>query len=83
METGKIKGISKFSIALGFFGQALLTGLVAGYVTYFGTDIVGISALAMGNILLVSRIFDGAGFFSADFFFRKKEYVYTILIQIL
>ena len=59
METGKIKGISKFSIALGFVGQALLTGLVAGYVTYFGTDIVGISALAMGNILLVSRIFDG------------------------
>lgn len=59
METGKIKGISKFSIALGFFGQALLTGLVAGYVTYFGTDIVGISALAMGNILLVSRVFDG------------------------
>lgn len=59
METVKIKGISKFSIALGFFGQALLTGLVAGYVTYFGTDIVGISALAMGNILLVSRVFDG------------------------
>ena len=59
METGKIKGISKFSIALGFVGQALLTGVVAGYVTYFGTDIVGISALAMGNILLVSRIFDG------------------------
>lgn len=59
MKTGKVKGISKFSIALGFFGQALLTGLVAGYITYFGTDIVGISALAMGNILLVSRIFDG------------------------
>lgn len=59
MKTGKVTGISKFSIALGFFGQALLTGLVAGYITYFGTDIVGISALAMGNILLVSRVFDG------------------------
>ena len=59
METGKVKGISKFSIALGFLGQSLLTGLVAGYITYFGTDIVGVSALAMGNILLVSRIFDG------------------------
>lgn len=59
METGKVKGITKFSIALGFLGQALLTGLVAGYITYFGTDIVGVSALAMGNILLVSRVFDG------------------------
>ena len=53
METGKIKGISKFSIALGFVGQALLTGLVAGYVTYFGTDIVGISALAMGENVII------------------------------
>lgn len=35
METGKVKGITKFSIALGFLGQALLTGLVAGYITYF------------------------------------------------
>ena len=30
METGKVKGITKFSIALGFLGQALLTGLVDG-----------------------------------------------------
>ncbi len=59
MDTGKIKGSTKFSIMLGFLGQALLTGLVAGYITYFGTDIVGVSALAMGNILLASRIFDG------------------------
>ena len=56
---GKVKRSTKFSILLGFLGQSLLTGLVAGYVTYFGTDIVGVSALAMGNILLASRIFDG------------------------
>ncbi|MBR2995724.1 MAG: MFS transporter [Lachnospiraceae bacterium] len=59
MQLGKVKFGTKFSILLGFLGQALLTGLVAGYITYFGTDIVGVSALAMGNILLVSRIFDG------------------------
>ena len=59
MQLGKVKFGTKFSILLGFLGQALLTGLVAGYITYFGTDIVGVSALAMGYILLVSRIFDG------------------------
>lgn len=64
METGKVKGITKFSIALGFLGQALLTGLVAGYITYFGTDIVGVSALAMGNILLVSRVLTALQIFS-------------------
>lgn len=54
-----VKKGTKFSILFGLLGQSLLTGLVAGYVTYFGTDIVGVSALAMGNILLISRIFDG------------------------
>lgn len=55
----KIRKSTKFSILFGLLGQSLLTGLVAGYITYFGTDIVGVSALAMGNILLISRIFDG------------------------
>jgi len=54
-----VKKGTKFSILFGLLGQSLLTGLVAGYITYFGTDIVGVSALAMGNILLISRIFDG------------------------
>ncbi|MCI6019197.1 MAG: glycoside-pentoside-hexuronide (GPH):cation symporter [Clostridiales bacterium] len=56
---GTVKKGTKFSILFGLLGQSLLTGLVAGYITYFGTDIVGVSALAMGNILLISRIFDG------------------------
>ena len=50
---------AKFSIGFGVFGQALLTGIVASYITYFGTDILGVSALAMANILLISRMFDG------------------------
>ena len=54
-----VKKGTKFSILFGLLGQSLLTGLVAGYITSFGTDIVGVSALAMGNILLISRIFDG------------------------
>ena len=43
-----VKKGTKFSILFGLLGQSLLTGLVAGYITYFGTDIVGVSALAMG-----------------------------------
>ena len=54
-----VKKGTKFSILFGLLGQSLLTGLVAGYITYFGTDIVGVSALAMGNIFIISRIFDG------------------------
>lgn len=50
---------AKFSIGFGVFGEALLTGIVASYITYFGTDIIGVSALAMANILLISRMFDG------------------------
>ncbi len=49
----------KFSIGFGVFGQALLTGIVTSYITYFGTDVLGVAALALSNILLVSKLFDG------------------------
>lgn len=49
----------KFSIGFGIFGQALLTGIVTSYITYFGTDVLGVAALALSNILLISKLFDG------------------------
>ena len=55
----RVKKSGKFAIALGVFGQSLLTGIVASYITYFGTDILGVSALAISNILLISKLFDG------------------------
>ena len=55
----RVKKSGKFSIALGVFGQSLLTGIITSYITYFGTDILGVSALALSNILLISKLFDG------------------------
>ena len=37
----RVKKSGKFAIALGVFGQSLLTGIVTSYITYFGTDILG------------------------------------------
>lgn len=58
-EMKKVRGVAKFSIGFGVFGQALLTGIVTGYLLYFGTDILGVTALAISNILLFSKLFDG------------------------
>lgn len=55
----RVKKSGKFAIAFGVFGQALLTGIATSYITYFGTDILGVSALALSNLLLISRLFDG------------------------
>ena len=64
---------AKFSIGFGIFGQALLTGLVTGYITYFGTDILLVSSLALGNILLVSRLFDGVTDIGMGFLIDKTK----------
>lgn len=58
-EMKKIGIPTKFSIGFGVFGQALLTGIAASYILYFGTDILGVSAIAISNILLISKLFDG------------------------
>ena len=50
---GTVKKGTKFSILFGLLGQSLLTGLVACYITSFGTDILGVSEIAMGYILLI------------------------------
>ena len=48
-----------FSVGMGLFGAALITALVTGYITYYSTNVLHITAMAIGNILLASRIFDG------------------------
>lgn len=50
---------AKFSIGFSLFGGSLVAGIITGYITYFGTDVLGVAALALSNILLVSRVFDG------------------------
>ena len=54
----KLSGRAKFSYALGAVGKDMVYMLSASYVLYYFQDIMGVSALAMGTILLVARVFD-------------------------
>ena len=48
----------KISYGLGAVGKDMVYMLSASYVLYYFQDILGVSAVAMGIILLVARIFD-------------------------
>ena len=54
----KLTGRAKFSYALGAVGKDMVYMLSASYVLYYFQDIMGVSAIAMGTILLVARVFD-------------------------
>lgn len=55
----KINKSAKFSMSFAMFGGSLVAGIITGYITYFGTDVLGVAAMALTTILLVSRVFDG------------------------
>ena len=59
-NTGKTKlsGFAKFSYALAAVGKDMVYMLSATYVLYYFQDILGVSAIAMGTILLIARFFD-------------------------
>ena len=48
----------KASYGLGAVGKDMVYMLSASYILYYFQDIMGVSAVAMGIILLVARIFD-------------------------
>lgn len=48
----------KLSYGLGAVGKDLVYMLSASYVLYYFQDVLGVSAIAMGVILLVARVFD-------------------------
>ena len=54
----KLSGKSKLSYALGAVGKDMVYMLSASYVLYYFQDLLGVSAIAMGTILLVARVFD-------------------------
>lgn len=43
----------------GNFSNALVYGIVSGYLVYYYTDVIGLAAGTIGLIMLISRIFDG------------------------
>ncbi|MBQ1675422.1 MAG: MFS transporter, partial [Oscillospiraceae bacterium] len=54
----KLSGKAKLSYALGAVGKDMVYMLSASYVLYYFQDLLGVSAIAMGVILLVARVFD-------------------------
>ena len=59
METKKnLSGVEKFAYGIGAVGKDMVYILSASYVLYYYQDILGVSAFAMGIILLIARVFD-------------------------
>ena len=57
-DTQKLSGRSKVSYALGAVGKDMVYMLSASYVLYYFQDLLGVSAIAMGIILMAARVFD-------------------------
>ncbi|WP_022760098.1 glycoside-pentoside-hexuronide (GPH):cation symporter [Butyrivibrio sp. AD3002] len=57
-EHNKLSGAAKASYGLGAVGKDMVYMLSASYVLYYFQDILGVSAAAMGVILMVARVFD-------------------------
>lgn len=58
MEKRSLSGLEKFAYGIGAVGKDMVYMLSASYVLYYFQDIMGVSAIAMGIILLVARVFD-------------------------
>ena len=54
----KLSGKAKLSYALGAVGKDMVYMLSASYVLYYFNDLLGVSAAAMGVILMIARVFD-------------------------
>ena len=57
-EKQRLSGKSKLSYALGAVGKDMVYMLSASYVLYYFQDLLGVSAIAMGIILMAARVFD-------------------------
>lgn len=54
----KLTSKEKVSYGLGAVGKDMVYMLSAGYILYYYQDILGVSAIAMGVILMAARVFD-------------------------
>lgn len=54
----KLTGKEKVSYGLGAVGKDMVYMLSASYILYYYQDVLGVSAVAMGIILLAARVFD-------------------------
>ncbi|KKK38663.1 sugar transporter [Mesobacillus campisalis] len=59
MEVEKPGHKEMLSYGFGFFGVILVWTLVGTFLTFYYTDVAGISAGVVGTLMLVARLFDG------------------------
>ena len=57
-KSSKLTTGAKLAYALGAVGKDMVYMLSASYVLYYYNDVLGVSAAAMGVILLIARVFD-------------------------
>ncbi|WP_342514707.1 MFS transporter [Sporosarcina sp. FSL K6-1522] len=58
-ESESVGKLEVFGYGVGNFGYVLSWGLIIAFLSYFYTDIIGISAGLVGILLLVARVWDG------------------------
>ena len=59
METKKkLSGSEKFAYGIGAVGKDMVYMFSASYILYYFQDVMGVSAIAMGIILMAARVFD-------------------------
>ena len=54
----KLSGKEKLSYGIGAVGKDMVYMLTAAYILYYFQDVMGISAIFTGMLLLVARVFD-------------------------
>lgn len=59
ISLAKISLTEKVAYGIGDFGSNMVYANIAAFLTFFYTDIVGISGAVIGSIILISRLFDG------------------------
>ncbi len=58
MEKKKLGGSEKFAYGIGAVGKDMVYMFTASYILYYYQDVLGVSAIAMGVILMAARVFD-------------------------
>lgn len=59
LSNEKIRFKERFSFGLGSMASNIVFAAVSNFIAFYYRDIIGVSAAAVGTLLVVSRIFDG------------------------
>lgn len=58
-ENEKVSLVEKVAYGFGGFGRGMFNAIAMGYLNYFYTNSLGLSAAVVGMVFMLSRVFDG------------------------